>query len=109
MHIPRFDELRSEITAKAQTIFDQVAKVDAKPIFSRLRVHDPVQKEIDELALKMLGLDDWKSRLDEIYNVVTVELETMHKILETSRKPTGKSKIKLEREKKETELTKWFG
>ena len=91
-------------------LFDKLGKVDAKPLFSRLKEHDPVQRSIDELALEMLGLDYWKSRLDEIYDAVAKELEAMHKILETSRKPPKKPKIKLERddEKEETELTKWF-
>jgi len=79
-------------------LFDKLGKVDAKPFFSRLKEHDPVQMSIDELALEMLGLDDWKPRLDEIYDAVTMELETMRKILKTSKKPPRKPKIKLERE-----------
>jgi len=110
LHVPEFDGLRSEIMAKAQTIFGEVGKVDAKPLFSRLKEHDPFQRSIDELALEMLELDDWKSRLNEIYDAVTKELEAMHKILETSRKPPRKSVIELEREEeRETDLTKWFG
>jgi len=35
----------------------------------------------------MLGLNHWKSRLDEIYNAVAKELETMYKILETYNTP----------------------
>jgi len=31
----------------------------------------------------MVGLDDWKDRLDELYDAVANELETMQKILET--------------------------
>ena len=47
--------------------------------------------------------------LDALPDAVAKELETMHKILETSRKPQKKSKIKLERKEEEkTELTKWF-
>jgi hypothetical protein len=93
----------------AITLFDKLGKVDVKSLFSRIKEHDSVQKSIDELALEMLGLDDWKSRLDEIYDAVAKELEAMHKILETSRKPQKKSKIKIEgREEEKTELTKWF-
>jgi tRNA G10 N-methylase Trm11 len=109
LHVPKFNQLKSEVTAKAQTIFGEVARVDAKPLFSRLKEHDPLERSIDELALEMLGLNDWKSRLDEIYDAVTLELEAMHKILETS-KPSRKSKTKVKREeKRETDLSKWFG
>ena len=58
----------------------------------------------------MLGLDNWKGRLDEIYDVVAKELETMHRILETSRKPAKRRKTTTEKtEKSKAEaLTKWF-
>ena len=52
----------------------------------------------------MLGLNHWKSRLDEIYNAVAKELETMHKILETSRKKPKKTKIQQKEEKEKGEL-----
>jgi hypothetical protein len=39
----------------------------------RIKEHDPIQRSIDELALEMLGLDDWKPRLDEIYDAVAEE------------------------------------
>jgi hypothetical protein len=34
----------------------------------------------------MLGLDDWKPRLDEIYDATAKELETMHKLLKPQEK-----------------------
>jgi hypothetical protein len=109
LHVPKFNELKSEVTAKAQTIFGEVARVDAKPLFLRLKEHDPLQRSIDELALEMLGLNDWKSRLDEIYDAVTLELEAMHKILETSRKQPKKAKISLEKtESSEKKLDVWI-
>jgi len=93
----------------AITLFDKLGKINVKPLYRRIKEHNMVQRSIDELALEMLRLDDWKPRLDEIYDAVAKELETMHKILETSRKPQKKSKIKLERKEEEkTELTKWF-
>lgn len=91
---------------KALTLFEKVGKVDVRPLFWRIREHDPIQRSIDELALEMLGLEDWKPRLDEIYDAVAKELETMHKILETSRKTPKKPKTTKE---KETEIiTKWI-
>jgi hypothetical protein len=106
LHVPPHDNVAER---KFLDLFDKLGKVDVKPLFSRIKKQDSVQKSIDELALEMLGLDDWKPRLDEIYDAVAKELETMHKILETSRKHQKKSKIKLEgREEEKTELTKWF-
>ena len=108
IHIPKLENLQ-EANSKAQEIFQEIRKLDVKPLFKRLKEHDPIQRTVDSLALEMLGLNDWKSRLDEIYDAVTLELEAMHKILETSKTPR-KSKIKLEHEeKRETDLSKWFG
>jgi type I restriction-modification system DNA methylase subunit len=108
IYSPNFEDLQ-EARNKAQELFQKIRKIDVKPLFKRLKEHDPIQRTIDSLALEMLGLDDWKPRLDEIYDAVTLELEAMHKILETS-KPSRKSKTKVEHEeKRETDLSKWFG
>jgi type I restriction-modification system DNA methylase subunit len=106
LHVPLPENVIEE---KISKLFGELGKVDVKPLFSRIKKHDFIQRSLDELALEMLRLDAWKSRLDEIYDAVTKELETMHKILETSKTPR-KSKIKLEQEeKRETDLSKWFG
>ena len=110
VHVPPVHKL-SSLRNQALKVFDKVSKVDVRPLFERVKSHDPIQREIDELALEMLGLNHWKPRLDEIYNAVAKELETMHKILETSRKKPKRTKIqqKEEKEKGRTEsLTKWF-
>jgi len=61
------------------------------------------------LVSPRLDLTYWKPRLDEIYNAVAKELETMHKILEISRKKPKKTKTKPKEEKERTEsFTKWF-
>jgi hypothetical protein len=107
LHLPNVDEMSSQIIDEFQKEFDNIAKVDVKPLFLRIKEHDPVQRAIDELALEMLGLENWKPRLDEIYDALAKELETMHKILETSRKPPKKPKIKKEKEETST-ITKWL-
>lgn len=86
IHVPEIEKIDERILQKALSVFDKIGKVDAKPLFKRILDHDKFQREIDEIALEMLGLEDWKPRLDEIYNAVADELETMHKILETSRR-----------------------
>ncbi|MGC8896546.1 MAG: HsdM family class I SAM-dependent methyltransferase [Candidatus Bathyarchaeia archaeon] len=83
IHMPQFEKLQ-KATSKAQELFKNIHKIDAKPLSKRIKEHDPIQKAIDELALEMLGVDEWKPRLDEIYDATAKELQIMHKILETS-------------------------
>jgi hypothetical protein len=105
IHVPSVENLHKSMN-KAQKLFQKIRKLDVKPLFWRIREHDPIQREIDELALEMLGLEDWKPHLDEIYDALAKELETMHKILETSRKPSKKPKTT--KKGKTTAITKWL-
>jgi type I restriction-modification system DNA methylase subunit len=107
LHLPIVDKIEGELLSKILKTFDRFGKVDVKPLFLRIKEHDPVQRAVDELALEMLGLENWKPRLDEIYDALAKELETMHKILETSRKPPKKPKTKKEKEETST-ITKWL-
>ncbi|MEM3797959.1 MAG: N-6 DNA methylase, partial [Candidatus Bathyarchaeia archaeon] len=97
LHVPVINKLKKSTLNKALQIFADIGKFDVKPLFWRIKEHDPIQRVIDELALEMLGLEDWKPRLDEIYDALAKELETMHKILETSRRQTNKTKAKKEK------------
>ena len=109
MHIPCIKALKKETLKKVMDVFDEFSKIDVKPLYDRILKRDPVQRVIDELALEMLGLEDWKVRLDEIYDAIAKELQTMHKILETSRRKTKKSKItQATKEKTETSLKRWL-
>jgi len=107
IHVPLQERLDKQKKKKIAKLFDNVGKANVKPFFKRIKDHETVQREIDELALEMLELDDWKPRLDEIYDAVAKELEIMHKILETSRKPPKKSKTETEKKEAET-ITKWL-
>jgi hypothetical protein len=106
LHVPLPENVIEE---KISKLFGELGKVDVKPLFSRIKKHDFIQRSLDELALEMLRLDAWKSRLDEIYDAVTKELEAMHKILETSRKQPKKAKVSLEKtESSEKKLDVWI-
>jgi hypothetical protein len=85
IHIPDFEKLKSETLNKGLNLFTEIGKSPVKLLYERIRMHDKIQKSIDELALEMVGLGDWKNRLDELYDAVANELETMQKILETSK------------------------
>ncbi len=108
IYVPSYKALNKEKREKMKKIFDSVSKVDVKPIYQRITKHDSIQRVIDELALEMLGLEDWKPRLDEIYDALAEELETMHKILETSRRQTNRTKAKKEKEETAA-ITRWLG
>lgn len=49
-----------------------------------MKNHEKLQRSIDETVLEMLGLDNWKERLDKLYDAVAAELEAMQKILASS-------------------------
>jgi hypothetical protein len=109
IHVPEFGKIKEKTFQNAITLFDKLGKIDVKPLYRRIKEHNSVQRSIDELVLEMLGLNDWKSRLDEIYDAVTKELEAMHKILETSRKQPKKAKVSLEKtESSEKKLDVWI-
>ncbi|MCS7096846.1 MAG: hypothetical protein RMK50_07305, partial [Nitrososphaerota archaeon] len=60
--IPTFEKLL-EFRNRIDNVFKDIVKLDVKPLFMRIKEHDPIQKAVDELALEMLGLEKWKSRL----------------------------------------------
>jgi len=86
IHVPDVKNLSNENFGKAQKLFAEIEKLNVKPLYQRIRTHDKIQKSIDELALEMVGLSDWKNRLNELYNAVAEELGTMQKILDTSKR-----------------------
>ena len=86
IHVPHLETLSDEQSRKALNLFAEIGKSNVKPLYQRIRTHDKIQKSIDELILEMVGLDDWKNRLDELYDAIANELETMQKILETPKK-----------------------
>jgi 16S rRNA G966 N2-methylase RsmD len=86
IHVPDIKNLKPAIVDKALDLLSRVGKVEVNSLFERIKNHDKIQKSIDEMALEMIGLEDWKNRLDELYDAVAAELTAMHRILETSKK-----------------------
>ncbi|MEM3760921.1 MAG: hypothetical protein QXZ02_07440 [Candidatus Bathyarchaeia archaeon] len=107
LYMPKLEKLQKAIK-KAQELFKNIRKIDAKPLFRRIKEHDTIQRAIDELALEMLGLEEWKPRLDEIYDATAKELEIMHKILESTGKPFKKPKTTIEKKEEAETITKWL-
>lgn len=100
VHVPSIEGISRKMRNNVSKTFDKVAGMDSENLLNRLKNKDPIQKEIDEISLELLGLGNWIDRLDEIYVAVIDELEAMLEILERSRKPSKKSKAKkVEQEK----------
>jgi len=81
VHVFEPDDLNKSVVNKAVSLFNKIGKTDVNSLFQRIKQHDKVQREIDELSLDMIGMGNWKGRLDEIYNVIFKELEIMRGIL----------------------------
>ncbi|MDI6847794.1 MAG: N-6 DNA methylase [Candidatus Bathyarchaeia archaeon] len=79
VHVPDIENLDDKELKKAVSLFAEISKLNVKPLYQRIRDHDNLQKRIDELALEMTGLNNWKNMLDELYDVIANELETMQK------------------------------
>ena len=86
IHVPDIENLEDEKIREVSQLFAEISKLKVKPLFERIKEHDKIQKSIDAMALDLVGLGEWKNRLDELYDAVANELMTMHKILETSRR-----------------------
>ncbi len=98
IHIPNFEMLSENIYNRALKVFDEISKLNVDTLFNRYKNRSPIQRLIDEVSLEMLGLEDWKNKLDDIYEAITGELQAMLEILEKSKK-SSKRKMKIERRK----------
>jgi len=100
VHLPIFDEIPESIKSEGLKIFNEIGKLNVNNLYQRIRERSSIQKSIDILSLKLLGLEDsWSDRLDEIYNAILSELDAMQRILNESAK---RSEVK--RRKNEGEL-----
>jgi hypothetical protein len=88
IHIPDIINLPDDIRKQALNVWNNVKKADTRPLYERIKQEDHVQKVIDEISLKMLGLENWMGRLNEIYNAILHEMDFMQKIIEEGEKST---------------------
>jgi len=110
IHIPDVVNLPTDIKDLALTIWQEVRKMDVSSLYKRIQQKDRVQMKIDELALRMLGLDSWIPRLDKIYSAILNELNAMQKILKTSRQARALHRKKKKKEESSPNITldKWL-
>jgi len=112
IHIPRISELPPDITRRALNTFNEVGKMSAPSLYQRIKDGHVSQRRIDEESLRMLGLNNWASKLDSIYDAILRELNIMKRILEESeRRRSGERAHSRKRKPPEeagTPLDKWL-
>lgn len=113
IHVPDLDNLKVEEIEGAIELFSRIGKQDVEPLLQRVRKRSKIQREIDEFALEIMGLTDWREKLDNLYDSVLEELKAMDRIMKASRKVKKKPKAKMlpRREQKKAKvksLTEWF-
>jgi len=104
IRVPYFDNLAEYERKRVVNVFDKVCNIEVEALFTRFRNKSFIQKLIDEVSLEMLGLDNWKNRLNELYDAITDELQVMLEVLKRSKKPT-KKKVKQIKEEKYKQIS----
>jgi len=83
IHVPDFNNLETSIIEKAVMLFRDIGKTNVKTFYQRIKENDGIQRKIDEISMKMLGVD---FDLDKIYNAIIAEIEVLKEIMKrTSR------------------------
>jgi predicted RNA methylase len=85
---PDLESLPKDVLHEAVRIFNEVAKTEKglTPLYSRYSSGSELQKKIDRVALKMIGLEWSDEQLDELYSAIKFELDVMQRILEESQR-----------------------
>ncbi len=86
VHIPDFNNLKSSIIKKAVKIFEEIGKLEAKPLYQRIKEGDEIQRKIDSISMKMLKID---FDLNKLYDVLTRELEILSSVKISRSKSRG--------------------
>jgi len=103
LHVPDLSSIPRQIKEEALRVFEEVGKIKVKPLLERLKLKDTIQKKIDIISLKLLGLNNWIPRLNEIYEALVEELTIMHKILESSQQRKRGIDDKKQKKRKKSE------
>ncbi len=92
VRVPDLESLPESVLKEALQVFNEVAKNEAQlqPLYSRYIYKSSLQKKIDRVALKMLGLEWTEQQLETLYDAIKFELDVMQAILEKSQK-TGEA------------------
>jgi hypothetical protein len=90
IHIPDFDKLETSVIKEAIKVFEEIGKIEVKPFVQRIKEKDKIQRKIDEISMKMLGID---FELNKLYDVLAKELDILDFIMKmTSRSRSRRSR-----------------
>lgn len=78
--VPDVMRMSDSLVKKANDVFREVGKQDAEPMFDRLKRSDLLQRKIDEIALEMIGLEHWKTRITELHRILAAEIQALAEI-----------------------------
>jgi hypothetical protein len=117
VYVPGLESLPKDVLNEAVQIFNEVAKIEKglESLYSRYSSGSELQKKIDRIALRMVGLKWSDEQLSELYKAIKLELDVMHRVLEESRVGKRTSRRKEESEDEEEEsvsrqssILNWF-
>jgi predicted RNA methylase len=92
VRLPDLELLPESVVKEALQVFNEIAKNEAQlqPLYSRYIYKSSLQKKIDRVALRMLGLEWTEQQLEALYDAIKFELDMMQAILEKSQR-TGEA------------------
>ena len=102
LHVPNLCSIPDKLKKEAIELFDKIGKTEPKCLFERLKTRDGLQREIDKIALKLVGMEHLGTRLDEIYDAIVDELMAMQKIMEDIRQRKRDKNAKKKKAKKKS-------
>jgi sugar phosphate isomerase/epimerase len=93
VRVPDVTSLPRDVLKEVVKTFDNIAKtsLNFQPLYLRYTSRSELQRKIDKVAFKMIGLSWSDDQLNTLYDVIKSELDIMQRILEESGK-RGKAK-----------------
>jgi len=115
--VPDLESLPKDVLNEAVQTFNEVARIEEGlvSLYSRYSSESELQKKIDKIALKMVGLEWSDEQVNELYKAIKLELGVMQRILEESSKAKRKVNTKKREESEkgsratQASLDKWTG
>jgi predicted RNA methylase len=116
VRVPDLESLPENILKEALQVFNEISKAEAElqHLYSRYTSRSGLQKKIDKIALKMIGLEWSDEQLNMLYDVIKFELDVMQRILEESQRERKSKKAEESEDEEEssetiqTSLDKWI-
>jgi len=116
VRVPDLESLSENILKEALQVFNEISKAtdELQPLYRRYTSRSGLQKKIDKIALKMIGLEWSDEQLNMLYDVIKFELDVMQRILEESQRERKSEKAEESEDEEEssetieTSLDKWI-